>query len=308
MHTQQINEKTFLIDDKTGGIENLIASYVLRGKKVIIVDCGPSSSIPNLLSGLDELGIEREDVAYLAETHVHIDHSGGVGTLLHSLPNAKVVVHPRGAPHLIDPVKLWEASKETLTYVAEIFGKPQPVDKNRIVIASEGMIIDAGGGVQLQVVEALGHSAHNVSYFEPKSGELFPGDSTGAYLSKFDTVLPTTPPPFRPDMALATIEKLINLNPKVIYYPHFGYTSDAVERLRKYAEQIKQWLRIAQDGVKKGETIEAIRDRLFREDITIREELRAKIIAAIEANPVHRKTLLGNSVEGFVDFARKSAL
>ncbi len=308
MHTQQINEKTFLIDVETGGLDNLIASYVLKGEKAIIVDCGPSSSIPNLLSGLEEIGIKLEEVAYVAETHVHIDHSGGVGTLLQSLPNSKVIVHPRGAPHLIDPSKLWESSKKTLGYVADIFGEPQPVAKDRIIIATEGVIIDAGNNVQLKVVEALGHAAHNVSYFEPQSGGLFPGDSAGAYLNKFDTVLPTTPPPFRPDIALVTLEKLIGLNPKVLYYPHFGYAPDAVKRLRNYATQIKLWLKIAQDGIRKGESIETIRSRIYREDTTIREEIREKIITEIRTNPVHRKTLCGNSVEGFVDFARKSVL
>ena len=97
MHTKKIGENLFLIDLETGGFKNLIASYVLKGTKSIIVETGPSSSIPNLLSGLKELNVRTEDVAYVAISHVHIDHGGGAGTLLKSLQNAKVIVHQRGA-------------------------------------------------------------------------------------------------------------------------------------------------------------------------------------------------------------------
>ena len=99
MHTKQIGKKLFLIDLETGGYKNLIASYVLKGNEVIIVETGPTSSIPNLLWGLKELNIKAENVAYVALTHVHIDHGGGAGTLLKNLPNAKIIVHSKGAPH-----------------------------------------------------------------------------------------------------------------------------------------------------------------------------------------------------------------
>jgi len=103
MHTKQIEKSLFLIDLSTGGIQNIIASYVLKGAKAIIVETGPSSSISNLLSGLKELNVKVENVAYVAISHVHIDHGGGAGTLMKFLPNAKVIVHPRGVPHLVNP-------------------------------------------------------------------------------------------------------------------------------------------------------------------------------------------------------------
>jgi glyoxylase-like metal-dependent hydrolase (beta-lactamase superfamily II) len=308
MHTQKIGEKIFQVDLRTGGIKNLIASYVLRGEKAIIVDCGPTSSIPNLLIGLDELKIKPEDVAYVAVSHVHADHSGGVGTLIKNLPNAKVLVHAKGAPHLINPARLWTATKETLDYVAEILGEPEPVPQTRVIVASEGMTFDVGANVKLKVVETPGHASHNLSYFEPLNAGLFPGDSAGAYLGEFDTVLPTTPPPFRPDIALVSIDKLISFNPKVIYYPHFGKAQQAINRLKKYAIQIGEWQRISREAIQRGESIEITQERMFREDSTIKQELREKILTAVKTNQVHRKTLLMNSVEGFVDFARKNQI
>ena len=304
MHTKKLGRNLFQVDLETGGLKNLIASYVLVGEKAIIVDCGPTSSIPHLLSGLTELHVDPQDVAYIVVTHVHADHSGGAGTLLKELTNAKVVAHIRGVPHLIDPAKLWAATKETLDYVAEIFGEPEPVAEDRVIAGSESMILDIGNKVKLGIVETLGHASHNLSFFESSNVALFPGDSAGAYLSEFDLVLPTTPPPFRPDIALVSLDKLVGLKPKRLFYPHFGEAKNGVERLNTYAVQIKEWLEIAQDGVKRGESDEVIRERFFREDPTIPEEIREKIVSALKENHVHYKTLWLNSTQGFIDFVR----
>jgi glyoxylase-like metal-dependent hydrolase (beta-lactamase superfamily II) len=302
MHTKQIGENLFLIDLQTGGFANLIASYVLKSEQTAIVETGPPSSIPNLLSGLEELNVKPEEVAYVAISHVHIDHSGGAGSLLKKLPNAQVIVHSKGAAHLVDPSKLWVASLETLGVVAEMFGKPEPVPENRIIVATDDMTVDLGEGLRLTAVEAAGHASHNLAYHEHLNNGVFPGDAAGAYLAEFDTVFPTTPPPFRPDIALASLDKLIALNPEFLYYSHFGKTSDGVRRLRDYQTQIKLWLKIAKEGVRQGESSEAIREQIFREDETIR-----KAVPALKENPVHRKTLIENSVQGFIDFVRKNA-
>ncbi|MFB3889581.1 MAG: MBL fold metallo-hydrolase [Candidatus Bathyarchaeia archaeon] len=300
MHTEKVGENLFLIDLQTGGFRNLIASYVLKGEKTILVETGPTSSIPNLLTGLREIGVKAEDVAYVAITHVHIDHGGGAGTLLRSLPNAKVLVHAKGKPHLVSPAKLWASSQQVLGGVAETFGEPKPVPEDRIVTATEGLNLDVGRGLRLKVVEAPGHASHNVSYYEYLNQGVFPGDAAGAYLREFDVVFPTTPPPFRPDIALVSLDKLMDLNPRVLFYSHFGKASDAVRRLRDYAVQIRLWTRIAEEGAKRGETMEATRERIFREDETVRA-----VVPALKRNPVHRKTLIENSVQGFIDFARK---
>jgi len=74
---------------------------VFTGEKVTLVESGPTSSVPRLVEGLKELGIKFEDIKYVAVTHVHLDHGGGAGTLIKYLPNAKVIVHPKGMPHLV---------------------------------------------------------------------------------------------------------------------------------------------------------------------------------------------------------------
>jgi glyoxylase-like metal-dependent hydrolase (beta-lactamase superfamily II) len=299
MHTKQLGEKLFLADLQTGGLENLIASYIVKSEKTVIVDAGPASSAANLLSALKEVNVKTENVAYIALTHIHADHSGATAALLKKLPNAKAVVHAKGARHLKDPSKLWPASQQTLGYVADIFGEPAPVPEDCIVVGSEGMVLDLGERLRLKIVEAPGHASHNLAYFNEANGDLFVGDAAGAYLPEFDKVYPTTPPPFRPDIALISLEKLARLNPKTLYYAHFGAASDAVRRLNEYAAQIKMWVNIAQEGVKCGLSDEAIRQTIFEQDETIRD-----IVPALKANVVHKKTLVGNSVQGFIDFVR----
>jgi glyoxylase-like metal-dependent hydrolase (beta-lactamase superfamily II) len=303
LRTKQIGDRLFLIDLETGGFKKLIASYVLKGTKTIIVETGPSSSVSNLLSGLKELNVKVDDVAYVALSHVHLDHGGGVGTLLKFLPNAKVIVHSRGAPHLIDPEKLWLHSQKVLGHVAEIYGAPEPVPVDKIIVATEDMVFDVGNNVGLRVVETLGHAAHNLSYCELLNSGIFTGDAAGIYLSEFDAVIPTTPPPFRLNHALASLDKLVSLNPAFLYYSHFGKASEAVKRLKNYALQLKLWADIAEEGVKNGQSSEAIRNRILAEDEAMR-----KIVSFLRVHPIFMKTAAENSVQGFIDFATKTKL
>jgi len=81
MKVTQVAEHIYLVDLELSGIEGFVASYVLKGKQVAIVETGPASTVKNLLSAMKELNVEPEDVAYVAVSHVHIDHGGGAGTL-----------------------------------------------------------------------------------------------------------------------------------------------------------------------------------------------------------------------------------
>ena len=298
MRTRAIGKNLYLIELETGGFKNLICSYVLMGDKVTLVESGPTSSVPRLIEGLRELKVDFADVEYVAVTHVHLDHGGGAGTLLKSLPNAKVLVHPRGMPHLVDPRRLWESAQQVLGYVADIFGKPEPVPKERLVPVAEGSF-DLGGGAKLEVTETLGHASHNLSFFETFNNGVFPGDAAGTYFPEFDAVIPTTPPPFRLDVALASLDKLISPQPTALYYSHFGKATDAVERLKTYKVQLQLWGRIASEGVQEKQSFEKICERILQEDLVMH-----RLEGFLEAHPVYSITALGNTVQGFVEYAK----
>lgn len=301
MRTTKIEDHIHLIDAETAGIKNFIASYVLKGKQVAIVETGPTSSIPNVLSGLKELRVKLEDVAFVAISHIHLDHGGGVGTLLKHLPEAKVIVHPRGAPHLANPEKLWQQSKEVLGSITDLYGEPEPVPADRMVSAADSQVFDIGNGVRLQALETLGHASHHLSYYEMLSGGVFPGDAAGIYLNEIGVVVPTTPPPFRMDIALASLSRLIALKPKALFYSHFGRASDATEKLNAYAQQLELWAGIARKGIRDGEDLKTIGRKIVEGDKAI-----SKALEHISVHPILGETVLSESVLGVVDFVRKS--
>jgi glyoxylase-like metal-dependent hydrolase (beta-lactamase superfamily II) len=300
MQITKLENHLYQIDVETTGIKNFIASYILKGKQVAMVETGPTSSVPNLLSSLKELNVKPEDVAYVAVSHIHLDHGGGAGTLLKHLPRAKVIVHQRGAPHLANPEKLWQQSKEVMGSIAEMYGKPEPVPEERLIAATDGMTFDIGNDVSLKVVETLGHASHHLSYYEPLSEGIFPGDAAGIYLKEINVIVPTTPPPFRLDIALASLDKLIRLKPRVLYYSHFGKAYNAVEKLQTYAQQLVLWAKIAKEGVENQESLEVISKRIMESDRAIQE---AK--EYIKSHPVLSETVLNESLQGFVGFVEK---
>jgi glyoxylase-like metal-dependent hydrolase (beta-lactamase superfamily II) len=299
MHVSKVEEHIYLVDVETAGIEGFIASYVLRGETVAVVETGPTSSIPNLISGLRELNIKPNEVAYVAVSHIHLDHGGGAGALLKHLPKAKVIVHQRGVAHLANPEKLWQQSRDVLKGIAEVYGKPEPVSEDRIIAAADGMSFDLGNGVQLKVIETLGHASHHLSYFEPLSNGIFCGDAAGVYLSEFDVHVPTTPPPFRLDIALSSLNKLANLKPRILYYSHFGKAENAINRLQTYGEQLKLWAKMARQGLEKRESLNEIMER-----IVVKDAFLNKAQHYVRAHPILSQTVFNESILGIFDFVK----
>ena len=288
-----------MIDLKPVDIENLVCSYVLKAAKVVIIESGPLTSVENLLAGLKEIGIKNEQVDYLAVSHVHADHAGGAGVLLRYLPNAKLLVHPRGAPHLVNPKKLWTQTKQVLGKVAEMYGEVEPVPKERIITVTDEMTISLGESVELKVLDTPGHASHELSFYENTARGIFTGDTAGIYLDKFDVVIPTTPPLFYLEKASASISRLIEMAPKKLYYSHFGPADDAVKKLKAYAAQLKLWGEIIFDEVKNGEELATIYERILEKDASMKQ------VADFIDNHVVLREIKTRDIEGFIKYFKK---
>ena len=300
MYTKRLNDFLYLIDLKPRGLERFSGSYVIKGKRAGIVETGPRLTVENLLAGLKEIGIKKEEVEYVFVTHIHIDHAGGAGTLLPHLPNAHLLVHERGVPHLVDPKKLWISSLQVLGEIAELYGEFQPVPKERVLVAKKGMVVDMGAGVDLKVLEMPGHASHELAFYEKKSRGIFPGDAAGIYLDRFNVILPTTPPPFHLEMALSSLKGLIEMKPRWIYYSHFGSASDAVEKLKTYATRLTLWGKIVHNGMKNGEDIETICER-----ISERDPLTTEIEGYIAKHLILNRGIVKPNVYGFMQYYQK---
>lgn len=304
MHTRKLNDRLYIIDLKPVGLENFIASYVLKGEKATaIVETGPTCSIPNLLTGLKEIGVENEDVDYVAVSHIHIDHAGGAGNLLQHLPNAKLIVHAKGAPHIVNPEKLWEQSKLVLGEVAVAYGEIEPVPENRVITPQDGMTLDLGGSVQLRVLETLGHASHHLGYFENETQGIFQGDAAGIYFPQLDVTIPTSPAPFHLELTLASLERLAKLEPKRLYYTHYGPVEKAVDRLRKYEDQLQLWAKIVSVAVKRGDTPESIHEQILAQDPQMKVAT-----PFIKEHLVLRRGVMMQNVQGFVGYFKKKLL
>jgi len=295
----RVNDHTDLIELRPHGIKGFLSAYVLRGNHVAIVDPGPTASVKGLIDGLGKIGVELEDVTYVAATHVHIDHAGGAGTLLKSLPNAVLLVHARGARHMIDPSRLWEGARRLLGERAEMYGEAEPVPEERVVAADDGMTVDLGGGVKFRIVETLGHASHAMSFYEEKSGGVFVGDAAGIYVMSCDVTLPTTPPPFFLESALESLDRLWALRPEAIYYAHFGFANNG-ERLRSYRDQLTLWGSVIAEASREGLAVSEIYERLREEDAMVRaaEEVFGR-------TPLFKENAV-LSILGFLDNLRRS--
>ena len=127
------------VTDYDNGISAIDADYLAPGTGGDSPDRGrttrprwwipePRPLFPAVMNALEEKNLAPEDVAYVFLTHIHLDHAGGAGEFMHRFPNAKLVVHPRGARHMADPARL-VASAMTVYGEAEfrrIYGDHSP--------------------------------------------------------------------------------------------------------------------------------------------------------------------------------------
>jgi glyoxylase-like metal-dependent hydrolase (beta-lactamase superfamily II) len=239
--TVEINSRLNLVDlcFPVPGYEKFIGAYVYCGLHKAVIDVGPRKTLPQLIHALAQLQIHPEEIDYIILTHIHIDHAGGTGDALQMMPKAKVVVHPRGIRHLVNPQTLWESSRKTLGQLALEYGEIPPVPEERIIVAHDGMKLDMGGGHEFTIYFTPGHAIHHLSVYDETDRILLAGEAAGVCLE--GTVRLATPPPFRLAESLASLDKLIALCPDRLCYGHFGCYGDAMTKLKLIREKTISW-------------------------------------------------------------------
>ena len=224
-----------IIDTHQFGRMRAGAAYYLRGKKHALIETGTSLSVPYIVQAIPDV-----DLDYIFVTHVHLDHAGGAGELALRNEHASVIVHPRGAKHLIDPSRLVESVRAATGEMFSLYGEAIPIDAERVHAAEDMERFDLGGGTVIEAIYSPGHAPHHLCFFEPKARTLYAGDAAGAL--RDGVLYCTTPPPsFDLEASLRTIDKLRSLHPKRILYTHFGPGDDADNLLASYADLLKRW-------------------------------------------------------------------
>jgi glyoxylase-like metal-dependent hydrolase (beta-lactamase superfamily II) len=222
------------------------ASYlIVHEGRAAFVDTGPNDAVPRLLAALEAHGLDRDAVEYVIPTHVHLDHAGGAGLLMQGLPRAKLVIHPRGARHMIDPTVLMEGVRAV--YGAEIaardYGELVPVPAERVVTTSDGMVIELGGR-PLRFMDTPGHARHHHCIWDEASRGWFTGDTFGIVYPELHTpsgpyIVPATAPvQFDQEALHASVRRLLNQQPRFLYLTHYGAVTDAATLSVQFLAQV----------------------------------------------------------------------
>lgn len=230
------------------------AYLVVEHGRGAFIDSGTGRSLPAMLAALDTAGLRPEAVDWLILTHVHLDHAGGAGALMQALPHARLVVHPRGARHMIDPAVL--VAGATAVYgeeaMARDYGEVVPVPAERVVAAVDGHVVDLAGRA-LECIDTPGHARHHLCVWDARSHSWFSGDTFGISYRELDSaggpfVFPTSSPvQFEPEAMHASIERLMARAPQAMYLTHYGRVQELARLAADLHEQIDAMTALARE-------------------------------------------------------------
>ena len=244
---------------------------IIEAGRAAFIDVGINYSIPALLAALEDKGIARSAVELVIVTHVHLDHAGGAGEILTHLPNAKLAVHPRGAPHMINPARLVASASSVYgaEQVAQTYGELVPVPLERIIEVRDETVLELAGRA-LRCLDTPGHARHHFCVWDARSRSVFSGDTFGVSYREFDTakgafILPTTTPvQFEPIAMKGSIARLLLLDPQAIYLTHYSRVQDVKRLAADLFEVINAMVAIAEASRESAHRHEALKDELER--------------------------------------------
>jgi glyoxylase-like metal-dependent hydrolase (beta-lactamase superfamily II) len=286
------------------GRPEIIATAILHGTAgVALVDPGPATTIDNLTTALTRKGIRFDDVRQILVTHIHLDHSGGVGTILAKFPHIEVVVHQRGAPHLVDPSKLVASAGRLYQQDMErLWGEIKPVPQERLKVIDGGERL-AVVGREIETAYTPGHASHHVSYLDRASRVAFVGDTAGICRGMSTYVMPPTPPP---DIDLeawrASASTILQWDPDSLFLTHFGPRHGARQHLQAMLENIDEWSRLVQRLLNDAAIDDAERQRRFVDEAYVGIQRR---IGEADAADYVRAGGLNYSYQGLARYWRK---
>jgi glyoxylase-like metal-dependent hydrolase (beta-lactamase superfamily II) len=219
------------IDLRFKGIERSVGCYLIDTPDGwALHDCGTAATIPALKEGLAARGLALQDVRHLLLSHIHLDHAGAAGALVREHPELTVWVSEIGAPHLVDPTKLLASAARLWGENMQWFGEVIPVPETNVAVLGDEVL-------GLECFPTPGHASHHVTYFDPRDGTLYPGDTAGVRILPHRYVAPLCPPP---DVDLEAWHRSLDAmelrGPKQLGLIHFGVATDVwahFERMRR---------------------------------------------------------------------------
>ena len=225
----------------------IVTQRAPSSERIAIIDTGTNYSVPRILASLSDLECKPEEVDYILLTHVHLDHAGGAGSLMQACPNAKLVVHPRGSRHMIDPTLLRAGAVAVYgeDVVQRDYGQLVPIEAHRVIEASDGLMINLAGRI-LTCIDTPGHAKHHITIWDQLSHGAFTGDTFGLSYREFDTdkghfIIPTTTPiQFDPKALRISLKRIMALKPECLYPTHFSKVTGVARLYQKMTEMLNK--------------------------------------------------------------------
>jgi glyoxylase-like metal-dependent hydrolase (beta-lactamase superfamily II) len=263
----EVADKIYEIKPEGEGPDNfpLCTVYLVVDDKTALVEVGSSVQIPDILDAVSRLGYDIKELSYIIPTHVHSDHAGGAGQLVQLLPRTRVVAHPRAARLLADQSiinRMLQSRKAVFGADAdERFGGMLAIAEERFVLVEDGAGIDLGKR-QLTAIHTPGHDPNHLCFMDSKTRGLFCGDALGGYFSESKSRMPACVPGSDPAAIVQSIDKLLQINPALLFFSHGGTTADASRIIQVALSDEDQFADTALKGMQAGEDQANIARRL----------------------------------------------
>jgi len=261
---QDLGHGRLLIDLGFRGSPGLIASYLLPEEEGwTMIETGPTTCRPTLLAGLDSAGIERREIRRVVVTHIHLDHAGGMGSLVAEFPRATFYAHAAGVPHLVDPRRL-EASARLAwgPQMDRLFGAMVAMPADRIQPLSGGERWNLRSG-SLDVIATPGHARHHLAFLDSATSSLFTGDAAGVRLAGGWRTRPAVPPPdLDLELLYGSLDRMGAVDPRRLLRSHFGPDPGGAKALVEYREIVEEWRAVAWSAFRESTEPGYIAERL----------------------------------------------
>jgi glyoxylase-like metal-dependent hydrolase (beta-lactamase superfamily II) len=217
---------------------------------ITLFDTGPESTFENVTAELRNIGCTPEDVRHVFLSHIHFDHAGSAWRFAQL--GAVVYVHPRGAPHLIDPTKLVDSATRIFgDDMPKLWGRIAPVPAARIRVLEDGDAVRLGD-IEVHAIATPGHASHHHVYHWDDN--VFGGDVAGVRIGTGPAIPPFVPPELHIESWLGSIDKIRALEPAKLYLPHFGaVTGNVSAHLDQLEERVRRWSGWFRDRIRSGE-------------------------------------------------------
>lgn len=223
------------LDIPSLGYSKFISAWLYQGVEGnFLVDPGPACTVPALFDFLDQRGVDR--LEWILLTHIHMDHSGGIGHVIERFPKAQVICHEKAVAHLVDPGRLWEGSLKVLGNVACVYGKIKPIHAS-CILTSEHIGFEEG----IRVIPTPGHALHHQCFVF--KDWLFCGELFGIMITLNGHIYlrPATPPRIDLQNWFASMDRIANEMSRQICFGHYGKYPDGQFIWQMAKNQLKLW-------------------------------------------------------------------